>query len=81
MIDQLETATRAYLAQELKRRTAQRDDSVKALRSLYRAYVSLLETGRELIVMRGGTCDSVDVMEKGDPALREARQAMEAGAR
>ena len=42
-------------------------------RILYTAYVSCLETGRDRILDLGGDCDSVDVMEKGDPALRRAR--------
>jgi hypothetical protein len=49
---------------------------VRALKDLIRAYVSLLETGRDRIIMHGGQCDSVDVMEAADPFLREARAAL-----
>ncbi|MCD7096902.1 hypothetical protein [Stenotrophomonas sp. MMGLT7] len=42
-------------------------------RKLYRAYVHLLESGRDRIISLGGGCDPVDVMERRDPNLREAR--------
>lgn len=44
-----------------------------ALRALYRAYVQLLESGRDRIVSLGGDCDPVERMESGDPALHAAR--------
>lgn len=44
-----------------------------ALKCLYSAYVRLLESGRERIVMLGGQCDQVDAMERSDPNLRHAR--------
>lgn len=37
----------------------------EALRSLIRAYVTLLEAGRDRIISLGGTCDAVDYMEAG----------------
>lgn len=43
------------------------------LSRLYAAYVRLLEIGRDRIISAGGTCDPVDVMEKGDPALVRVR--------
>lgn len=43
------------------------------LKAMYRAYVVLLEAGRNRIIDHGGTCDPVDVMEEGDPALISAR--------
>jgi len=51
-----------------------------ALERLTRAYVNLLEIGRDRILMHGGTCDPVDVMAAGDPALRDARAALAGGA-
>ena len=42
------------------------------LKSLRLAYVNLLEIGRDRILGLGGTCDPVDVMEAGDPALKSA---------
>jgi hypothetical protein len=45
----------------------------KGLTDLGRAYVRLLEIGRDRIMDLGGACDPVDVMEAGDPALRAAR--------
>lgn len=43
------------------------------IRRLYAAYVRLLEIGRDRIIAAGGTCDPVDVMEAGDPALVRVR--------
>lgn len=49
---------------------------LEALKTLYRAYVSLLETGRDRIISIGGDCDLVTVMEVGDPALRHVRSVV-----
>lgn len=43
------------------------------LRRLYEAYVRLLESGRDRIIDLGGSCDPVDVMERSDADLIEAR--------
>ena len=51
---------------------------IDELRKLSRAYVSLLETGRDRILMHGGTCDTVEEMERGDPALNRVKVAIEA---
>lgn len=51
-----------------------------ALKDLARAYVRLLESGRDRIISLGGDCDPVDVMERGDPYLRKANEAMAKGA-
>lgn len=40
------------------------------------AYVNLLETGYDRIVALGGTCDPVDVMEAGDPAIRRVNEVI-----
>jgi hypothetical protein len=50
--------------------------AAEALKRLDRAYVRTLENGRDRIRMLGGDCDPVDVMERGDPDLREAREAL-----
>jgi hypothetical protein len=50
--------------------------TVNALKKLVRGYVSLLESARERILFHGGTCDSVEQMEAGDPYLAEARAAI-----
>lgn len=50
----------------------------EALRSLIRAYVNLLESGRDRIVSLGGECDPVDKMEANDPALIAAKAALSA---
>lgn len=48
-----------------------------ALRNMTRAYINLLETGRDRIISLGGTCDSVEVMERCDENLSDARFALE----
>lgn len=53
-------------------------DLREALKKLIRAYVNLLETGRDRIVSAGGQCDPVDVMEARDVTLQEARAALSA---
>ena len=49
------------------------------LKALRRAYVNLLESGRDRIIDLGGTCDAVDVMEANDPHLLSAVKAIAAG--
>lgn len=39
-------------------------------------YVNMLENARDRIIERGGCCDPVDVMERGDPALRRIDAAL-----
>lgn len=53
-------------------------DLREPMRKLYRAYVRLLESGRDRIVSLGGDCDPVDVMEANDIDLRAAREALDA---
>lgn len=48
-------------------------DLLTALKGLYRAYVVLLENGRDRIVSLGGQCDIVTVMEDNDPVLIRVR--------
>jgi hypothetical protein len=43
------------------------------LRALIVGYVGTLENGRERILFLGGECDSVEVMERGDPHLIRAK--------
>lgn len=47
------------------------------LSALYRAYVRLLEAGRDRITELGGHCDGVMQMEQSDPALISARALIE----
>jgi hypothetical protein len=47
-----------------------------ALKDLIRAYVNTLEAGRDRIASLGGHCDSVEEMERGDPHLKKAREAL-----
>ncbi len=49
-------------------------------KALYRAYVHLLESGRDRIIDLGGTCDPVDVMEANDVDLQAARRVMDSQA-
>lgn len=51
-------------------------DLLRALKDLAHHYVILIENGRDRIVSLGGQCDPVDVMERGDPYLRQAREAI-----
>ncbi|WP_422346974.1 hypothetical protein [Stenotrophomonas sp. DR009] len=51
-----------------------------AFKALYRAYVRLLESGRDRITDLGGTCDPVDVMEANDVDLQAARRVMDSQA-
>lgn len=59
------------------------DERIRVLREalidLRRAYVRLMENGRDRIRMLGGECDPVDKMEQADPALRDAAAAIRAG--
>ena len=47
-------------------------DLLDELKKLRRAYVSLLETGRDRIIQYGGQCDSVEAMEAADPYLKSS---------
>lgn len=47
------------------------------LHELTKAYVNLLEVGRDRITSLGGTCDSVEQMETGDPALIAAKTLLQ----
>ncbi|PNY71530.1 hypothetical protein C1750_14895 [Stenotrophomonas pavanii] len=49
-------------------------------KALYRAYVRLLESGRDRIRDLGGTCDPVDVMEANDIDLQAARRVLDSQA-
>ncbi|TIE21030.1 hypothetical protein DI041_03845 [Stenotrophomonas maltophilia] len=49
-------------------------------KALYRAYVRLLESGRDRIIDLGGTCDPVDVMEANDVDLQAARRVLDSQA-
>lgn len=46
------------------------------MQALYNAYVRLLESGRDRIMDLGGACDGVDVMERTDPQLIQARRSL-----
>lgn len=63
-------------AEEFERTKTERDRLRQALKDLAHAYVNLLESGRDRIVSLGGDCDSVEVMERGDPYLKKAREAL-----
>lgn len=65
--------SRVYLASEVDARIA---ELKKGLKDLIRAYVNTMENGRDRIVYLGGQCDPVDVMERGDPYLREAKKLL-----
>lgn len=54
----------------------QNDELLSALEKMNRAYVGLMENGRDRIIMLGGDCDPIDVMERSDPNLRESHAAI-----
>lgn len=54
----------------------QHDELLAALETLYRDYVQVMEAGRDRIMYLGGHCDPIDVMERGDPRLIDARKAI-----
>lgn len=49
---------------------------LEALKNMRRAYVNLMESGRDRIIFLGGECDPLDVMEAGDPNLRTSAAAI-----
>jgi hypothetical protein len=49
----------------------------EVLKMMIRAYVNLLECGRDRIIALGGQCDPVDVMEASTPELIAARAALQ----
>lgn len=57
--------------------TAERSRLLPVLVELQRAYVNVLQNGRDEIVFLGGECDSLDKMISDDPALAAARKAIE----
>lgn len=69
---------RAYAAAEVAKEREKSDAMRAALINLRRAYVRLMENGRDRIRMLGGECDPVDKMEQADPALRDAAAAIRA---
>lgn len=59
-------------AAELRRLSASEAALLDGLCNLRRAYVRLMENGRDRIRMLGGECDPVDQMEELDPNMIEA---------
>jgi hypothetical protein len=51
-------------------------DLREAFEALYKGYINVLQMGRDKIIDLGGECDPVDVMERNDPCLRDARAAL-----
>lgn len=51
-------------------------DMLAELKRLRLAYVNLMETGYDRIIALGGSCDPVDVMEAGDPAIRRVNEVI-----
>lgn len=62
--------------QLMVRMVESRRELLEALKRLVRSYVNTMESGRDRIVALGGDCDPVDVMERGDPYLRLAKDAI-----
>jgi len=78
----VERMTNCWFAHEPFKNTAEGVLSAAApellavLKGLRRAYVNLIESGRDRIIALDGTCDPVDVMEANDPWLREVTQVI-----
>jgi hypothetical protein len=81
-IERLGAAVKAYeaaRAHDVDEKNWLRDERERlraSLKDLIRQYVNMLESARDQIIALGGDCDSVDVMERGDPYLRKAREAL-----
>lgn len=71
-VSRMESTIQSQQGVIVKMRT-QRDELLAALKNMNRAYVNLLENGRDRIREFGGPCDPVDVMEASDQNLRESR--------
>lgn len=56
-------------------RSAQKE-LLAEIKRLRLAYVNLMETGYDRIIALGGSCDPVDVMEAGDPAIRRVNEVI-----
>jgi hypothetical protein len=69
-------AARAHDVAEKNWLRDERERLRASLKDLIRQYVNMLESARDQIIALGGDCDSVDVMERGDPYLRKAREAL-----
>lgn len=54
------------------------EQTLSELKNMVRAYVRLLEAGKDRIESLGGDCDPVDRMEAGDSNLRTAKAAIAA---
>lgn len=68
-----------YLQDEIEQRAlliTEAPNLLDELKQMVRAYVRLLESGRDRIRDLGGDCDSVDAMDKNDPNLIAARAAI-----
>lgn len=66
----------ADLQAENKLLKSDKRELVEALEKMNKAYVSLLETGRDRIVDCGGDCDTVERMEASSPYLRASKAAI-----
>ena len=70
---ELEVERSLYFRNQVAELEKQRDELLAALEAMNRAYILLMENGRDRISDLGGECDPLDVMERSDPALRESR--------
>lgn len=68
----------ALKAQQAQAAVAVNEQTLSELKNMVRAYVRLLESGKDRIQSLGGDCDPVDRMEAGDSNLRTAKAAIAA---
>lgn len=75
-VEQIQTGLRAALANVPA--AAINEQTLSELKNMVRAYVRLLEAGKDRIQSLGGDCDPVDRMEAGDSNLTTAKAAIAA---
>lgn len=56
--------------------TSKEETLLRTLKYLMRHYVGQLENARDRITSLGGQCDSVEMMERGDPHLAQVREVI-----
>lgn len=66
----------SWQEEKISKLTQQRDELLAALKDISKAYLRLLESGKDRIESLGGDCDSVDYMAAHDDSLISALSAI-----